>query len=562
MTTFKALGLSAPLRKAIDQLGFTAPTPVQEKVIPILLTASHDLVALAQTGTGKTAAFGLPLLQRINLKSQHTQALILSPTRELCMQITQEIGLYAQELPQIRMVPIYGGANISEQAKKIKRGAHIIVATPGRLKDMIKRKMIDISALEYCVLDEADEMLNMGFYDDIQAILTHTPADKKSWLFSATMPDEVEQIAQKFMHKPESITVGAKNAGTKTVEHHFYKINARDRYETLRALVGSTPDIFGCIFCRTKIETQKVADRLIQDGFKAGALHGDMSQSQRDAVMQSFRKQKLQLLVATDVAARGIDVEDITHVINYQLSDEVEVYTHRSGRTGRAGKLGISVMLVTKSDLRKLKSIENKLQTKAIEKALPSPQELLQTQIQRWVSTVINTDYQPQLEPYVEEAFQALDGLSKTDLIRQILAIEFKNTQLSTPKSAAFDAAVEMTDSPKTKAKDQLRFTINLGSRDDYDWPELKDLIRSMCQLGDKDIFHVDVFKSFAYFSSEKQHGDTILQAFEGMVLDQRKIRVELVEGRKTRFPKSGGGRSRSDSSRKGRKSYSKQSRR
>jgi ATP-dependent RNA helicase DeaD len=562
MTTFKALGLSAPLLKAVEQLGFTSPTDVQEKVIPVLLETENDLVALAQTGTGKTAAFGLPLLQRLTPGIRQTQALILSPTRELCLQITNELGLYGQNMPEIKIVPIYGGANISEQAKKIKRGAQIIVATPGRLKDMIRRKMIDISALAYCVLDEADEMLNMGFYDDIQDILTHTPKDKKSWLFSATMPEEVDRIAQKFMRKPQSITVGTKNAGTKTVEHHYYKINSRDRYETLRSIVSITPDIFGCIFCRTKIETQKVADRLVQDGFKAAALHGDMSQGQRDTVMQSFRQQKIQLLIATDVAARGIDVEDITHVINYQLPDEVEVYTHRSGRTGRAGKLGISIMLVTKGDLRKLKLIENKLQTKAQHQELPSPQEMLESQIQRWSMSIKNTPYQPALEPYLETVYHEFEALPKEVLIQQLLSKEFGMIELKKSQKASFDTTVEFSETPKSKSKDQVRFYINLGSRDNYDWPELKDFIRSMTNLDKEAIFHVDVFKSFSYFTTEIQHQDLILNAFEGLILDQRKIHLEITEGRKTRFPKGSGGGFKKEKKSKDRGKVKKRSRR
>ena len=321
MTTFKSLGLNAQLINAVEKLGFETPTEVQSKVIPLLLNDKTDLVALAQTGTGKTAAFGFPMLQNIDLDTKKTQGLILSPTRELCLQITNEIEQYGSEIKKLNIVAVYGGANITEQAKKIKRGAHVVVATPGRLKDMIRRKLVNIGSINFCVLDEADEMLNMGFYEDIKSILTHTPKTKSSWLFSATMPPEVHAIAKKFMSAPVEITVGTKNAGTKNVDHQYFTISARERYTALRAVLGMNPNIFGCVFCRTKIETQKVAEKLIQDGHKAAAIHGDLSQNQRDAVMQSFRKKKIQLLVATDVAARGIDVEDITHVINYQFPD-------------------------------------------------------------------------------------------------------------------------------------------------------------------------------------------------------------------------------------------------
>src|SRR5210317_1051752 len=376
MTTFKSLGLNPALLSAVEKLGFETPTEVQQKVIPILLQQNTDLVALAQTGTGKTAAFGFPMLQKIDPNKRVTQGLILSPTRELCLQITNEIGLYGEKLRNINIVAIYGGANISEQAKKIKRGAQIVVATPGRLKDMIRRKLVDISHISYCVLDEADEMLNMGFYEDIKSILTHTPDNKSAWLFSATMPPQVNVIAKKFMSNPIEITVGTKNAGTKNVNHQYFIVGGRERYNALRAVLGMNPDIFGCVFCRTKIETQKVAEKLIQDGNKAAAIHGDLSQNQRDAVMQSFRKKKIQLLIATDVAARGIDVDDITHVINYQLPDEIETYTHRSGRTGRAGKTGVSMVIVSKSEVRKIKSIERIIKKQFERKTIPDGMEI------------------------------------------------------------------------------------------------------------------------------------------------------------------------------------------
>ena len=413
MTTFKSLGLNPALLSAVEKLGFEAPTEVQEKVIPILLQQNTDLVALAQTGTGKTAAFGFPMLQKIDSSQRTTQGLILSPTRELCLQITNEMGNYGGHLKNINIVAIYGGANISEQAKKIKRGAQIVVATPGRLKDMIRRKLVDISAIEYCVLDEADEMLNMGFYEDIKSILTHTPKEKSSWLFSATMPQEVNTIAKKFMHEPIEITVGTKNSGAKNVNHQYFIVGARERYNTLRAVIGMNPDIFGCVFCRTKIETQKVAEKLIHDGYKAAAIHGDLSQNQRDAVMQSFRKKKIQLLIATDVAARGIDVEDITHVINYQLPDEIETYTHRSGRTGRAGKLGTSIIFVTKSDRRKIKLVENKLQTKLTELEIPSPKEVFQFKIEHWVEQLKTTPIKSDLNPYLGGVLKNLEDFSK-----------------------------------------------------------------------------------------------------------------------------------------------------
>ncbi|MDH3795630.1 MAG: DEAD/DEAH box helicase, partial [Flavobacteriaceae bacterium] len=338
MTTFKALGLDESFINATLDLGFETPTEIQEKTIPVLLSGETDLIALAQTGTGKTAAFGLPLLQSISIENRTTQAVILSPTRELCMQITTEMKQYGKYLKGLNAVAIYGGASINEQAKQLKKGAQIIIATPGRLKDLMSRGLINLGKISYCILDEADEMLNMGFYPEIKEILSKSPDDKSTWLFSATMPKEVSRIAMKFMHNPYEISVGEKNTSTDSVRHEYYTIGGRDRYPALKRLVDANPGIFSVIFCRTKRDTQRIAEKLIEDGYNAGALHGDLSQNQRDVVMNSFRKKQLQLLVATDVAARGIDVNDITHVINYQLPDEIETYLHRSGRTGRAGR--------------------------------------------------------------------------------------------------------------------------------------------------------------------------------------------------------------------------------
>ena len=381
MSTFQQLGLDADLLQAINDLGFETPSEVQQKAIPILLESDRDLVALAQTGTGKTAAFGFPMLQKIDPSSRTTQGLILSPTRELCLQITNEMKLYGKYLNGLNVTAIYGGSSITEQAKQVKRGAQIIVATPGRMKDMISRKLVDISKIEYAVLDEADEMLNMGFYEDINDILANTPIDKSTWLFSATMPKEVAKIAKDFMSDPLEVTVGNKNESTTNVSHEYYLVNSRDRYLALKRLADANPDIFSVVFCRTKRDTQKVAEKLIEDGYNAGALHGDLSQNQRDLVMKSFRNNQIQMLVATDVAARGIDVDDVTHVINYQLPDEIETYTHRSGRTGRAGKTGVSMVIVSKSEVRKIKSIERIIKRQFDKKELPSGIEICEVQL-------------------------------------------------------------------------------------------------------------------------------------------------------------------------------------
>ena len=554
MTTFKSLGLNAELLKAVEKLGFETPTDVQDKVIPILLEQDTDLVALAQTGTGKTAAFGFPMLQRIDSTNRRTQGLILSPTRELCIQITNDMVEYGKAIKGVNIVAIYGGANIQEQANKIKRGAQIVVATPGRLKDMIKRRLVDISAIKYCVLDEADEMLNMGFYEDIKDILTHTPNDKNSWLFSATMPPEVNRIAKKFMNNPQEITVGTKNSSAKNIEHQYFIVPGRERYAALRAVVSMNTDIFGVVFCRTKIETQKVADKLIQDGYKAAAIHGDLSQNQRDIVMQSFRKKRIQLLVATDVAARGIDVDDITHVINYQLPDETEVYTHRSGRTGRAGKKGTSIIFVTKSDRRKIKSIENKLQTKLSEIQMPSAEEVFTSKINHWVEQVKTTPIKSDLHNHLPKVINAFEELTKETLIELILSKEFKSFDLH-PKALEFsgegrserssrrsdrssDRSFERSDRKINAPEDKDRFFINVGARDQYEWTTLKDFLRSFLSLEQDDVFQVEVMKNFSFFSTHKKHRDLVLKAFDNLIMDDRKVSVELTKKGKTFSPK------------------------
>ena len=544
MTTFKSLGLNTELLKAVEKLGFESPTEVQDKVIPILLDQNTDLVALAQTGTGKTAAFGFPMLQRIDAKQKMTQGLILAPTRELCLQITNEMGIYGQALKNVNIVAIYGGANIQEQANKIRRGAQIVVATPGRLKDMIGRRLVDISAIQYCVLDEADEMLNMGFYEDIKDILTHTPKTKSSWLFSATMPPEVNTIAKKFMKKPIEITVGTKNSSAKNIDHQYFTVAARERYNALRAVVSMNTDLFGVVFCRTKIETQKVAEKLIQDGYKAAAIHGDLSQNQRDIVMQSFRKKRIQLLIATDVAARGIDVDDLSHVINYQLPDEIETYTHRSGRTGRAGKKGTSIIFVTKSDRRKIKLIENKLQTKLTELQMPSPEEVLTSKITHWTEQVKNIPIKSDLHSHLTQAIKAFEEISKETLVEMMLSKEFKSFDLH-PKVLDFGrndrserSSDRRSDRKINAPQDKDRFFINVGARDQYEWTTLKDFLRSFLKLGPDDVFQVEVMKNFSFFSTHKDHRDLVLKSFDNLIMDDRKVNVELTKKGKTFSPK------------------------
>ena len=531
MNVFQTLGLEAHLLQAITDLGFETPSEVQEKTIPTLLSEECDLVALAQTGTGKTAAFGFPMLQKINIESRTTQGLILSPTRELCLQITNEIKLYGKYCKGLNVTAIYGGASITDQAKNVKRGAQIIVATPGRMKDMINRRLVDISKIDYAVLDEADEMLNMGFFEDIKSILSHTPEEKSTWLFSATMPKEVSIIAKKFMSNPTEITVGHKNIGSKNVSHEFYLVGSRDRYPALKRLADANPNIFAVIFCRTKRDTQKVAEKLIEDGYNAGALHGDLSQNQRDLVMKSFRNKQIQMLVATDVAARGIDVDDITHVINYQLPDEIETYTHRSGRTGRAGKTGLSMVIITKSEQRKIRSIEKMIQKEFVKKEIPQGMDICEVQLRALAHKIHETEINHKIDNYLEEINALFQNVSKEDLIKKFFSVEFtrfynyyeKAKNLNVPKGNDNFSEINANDN-------SARFFINIGKKDGYDWMQLKDFLRDSLELGQDAVFKVDVKDSFSFFNTETVHMTKVLEFFSEFKQNGRYINVEITE--------------------------------
>ncbi|MDC8003711.1 DEAD/DEAH box helicase [Aureisphaera galaxeae] len=529
MSAFQQLGLQENLLQAISDMGFETPSEVQEKTIPILLDQETDIVSLAQTGTGKTAAFGFPMLQKINPESRTTQGLILSPTRELCLQITSELKNYGKYVQGLNVVAVYGGASITDQASKIKKGAQIIVATPGRMKDMIGRRMIDISKIEYCVLDEADEMLNMGFYEDITDILSHSPEDKSTWLFSATMPKEVAVIAKKFMHKPIEITVGTRNTGSANVSHEYYLVNARDRYQALKRLADINPEIFSVVFCRTKRDTQKVAEMLIEDGYSAAALHGDLSQNQRDLVMKSFRTRQIRMLVATDVAARGIDVDDITHVINYQLPDEIETYTHRSGRTGRAGKTGISMVIVSKSEQRKIKRIEKIINKEFVKKDVPNGMEICEIQLFHLANKVKNTDVNHEIDVYLPKISEVLEEFTKEELIRKVFSVEFSRFYNYYRKAKDLNVAEGSGGSGADRSpKDSARYFINLGRKDGLEWMDLKDLIREITQLGKDDVFHVDTMNSFSFFNTETAHIDKVMEAFKDVQFNNRKIDIEI----------------------------------
>ncbi|MBF0693540.1 MAG: DEAD/DEAH box helicase [Flavobacterium sp.] len=542
MNKFEQLGLSESLLKAILDLGFESPTEVQEKAIPLLLEKDTDMVALAQTGTGKTAAFGFPLIQKIDAGNKNTQALILSPTRELCLQITNEIKNYSKYERSLNVVAVYGGASITEQARDIKRGAQIIVATPGRMQDMINRGLVNISQIDYCVLDEADEMLNMGFYEDIVNILSTSPDEKSTWLFSATMPQEVARIAKQFMHEPLEITVGTKNSGSATVSHEFYLVNARDRYEALKRIADANPDIFSVVFCRTKRDTQQVAEKLIEDGYNAAALHGDLSQAQRDSVMKSFRGRQIQMLVATDVAARGIDVDNVTHVVNYQLPDEIETYNHRSGRTGRAGKLGTSIVIITKSEIRKISAIERIIKQKFEEKTLPSGIEICEIQLLHLATKIKDTEVDHEIDNYLPAINNVLEDLSKEELIKKMVSVEFNRflSYYKKTRDLSTQSAGERRDDREGGFQggnsNAVRYFVNIGSRDNFDWMSLKDFLKETLDLGRDDVYKVDVKEGFSFFNTDAEHSDRVMEVLNNIQLEGRRINVEISKN-------DGGGR-------------------
>ena len=563
MNLFEQLGLDEPILRAITDMGFETPSEIQQKAIPTLLEDDTDMVALAQTGTGKTAAFGFPLLQLIDTDSKLTQGLILSPTRELCLQIASELKNYAKYLPKVNVVAVYGGASIEEQARSLKKGAQIIVATPGRMQDMIRRNFVDISHINYCVLDEADEMLNMGFYEDITAILSHTPKEKSTWLFSATMPNEVARIARQFMRKPIEITVGTRNQASSTVQHEYYVVNGRHRYQALKRLADANPDIFSVVFCRTKKDTQAVAEKLIEDGYNAAALHGDLSQNQRDLVMKSFRARQIQMLVATDVAARGIDVDDITHVIHYQLPDEIETYNHRSGRTGRAGKSGISMVLLPKSELRKIKEIEKIIKQPFEQKALPTGIEICEIQLYHLANSLKNVEVNSAIEDYLPAIYKELQHIDREELIKKIFAVEFTRF-FNYYKNAEVLPEEDAKESRKGGDSGEVRYFINIGERDGYDWKTLKDFLKATLNLGRDDVFKVDVKNSFSFFNTEADQVDLVMSTFADFRMDGRFINVEISDkgaGRSRGDKKGGEGRKRGEDKKKGEKKGEKKSR-
>ncbi len=536
MTTFEESGINPKILKAIMEMGFEAPMPVQEQVIPFLLHQTRDLVALAHTGTGKTAAFGIPMIQKIDTASRQTQALILAPTRELCLQITDDLTRMAKYIENLNIVPIYGGANIVTQIKQVAAGAQIVVATPGRMLDMLNRKKVNVSAIRWLVLDEADEMLNMGFKEELNSVLATTPDDKRVMLFSATMPRGVEAIAHGYMKKPAEITVGSRNTGAENVTHHYYVVHAKDRYLALKRIVDYYPDIYAIIFCRTRTETQEVADLLMKDGYNADALHGDLSQAQRDSVMNRFRARNLQMLVATDVAARGIDVEDLTHIINYNLSDDIENYTHRSGRTGRAGKSGISIVIVNIKETFRIGQIEKQIGKKFQQVKIPTGAEVCGKQLLYLVEKLKNTEVQhADIDSFLPQAFERLKHLSKEDIIARFVSQEFNRflsyyrdtTDINVlPKKEARPHAVRKASATGGR----LRMMVNLGKMERFNPKKLKAYLLETASIAHLHIDDVDVQLCNSYFEVDASLAEVLIARFAREKYDKRRVRIDVAE--------------------------------
>ena len=537
--TFQDLGLEPMLLKAVTEMGFESPTPIQEQTIAQLKDKSSDIVALAQTGTGKTAAFGLPLLSKLDLTSRFTQALILAPTRELCMQISKDLINYSKYMGGLKVTAVYGGAPIMTQIRDLKNGSQVVVATPGRLIDLIDRKAMDLSHVDVVVLDEADEMLNMGFKDDLDLILGNTPPTKNTWLFSATMPREVERIASKYMESPLEISVGKKNQGAENIQHIYYTVNQRDRYAALKRIADFYPDIFGIVFCRTKAETQEVADNLIKDGYNADAIHGDLSQAQRDLVMKRFRSRTLQMLVATDVAARGIDVNNVTHVINYNLPEEAENYTHRSGRTGRAGKSGIAIAIVTPREQGKIKDIERIMGNSFTKADVPDGVAVCEKQLFHLVTKLHEVEVKDdEIEKYLPKIYDELKDLSKEELIKRFISEEFNRFYNYYQNSQDLNMGNDGGNNGKT-----TRFFVNMGVLDGFNKNSIKDFLVEISNIQARMIFNIDVKNSFSFFETENKFVDPLLALNKaGIEFNGRGISFEVSKAK----PSGGYGEKRS----------------
>ena len=552
MKLFNELGLSAEMLQAVTELGFTEPTPIQEKTIPMILEQKRDMIALAQTGTGKTAGFGLPVIQQISPDKSGVQALILCPTRELCLQITSDLHTFSKFSNKVSIVAVYGGASIEIQTRALKRGAQIVVGTPGRTLDMLKRKVLAVRDIRWLILDEADEMLNMGFREDLDAILESTPEEKQTLLFSATMPDGVRHITANYMNDPVEISSGKINTGADNVLHHYYIVKPHDRYNALKRLADLHPDIYGLVFCRTRAETKDLADKLIADGYNADALHGDLSQPQRDIVMNRFRTKQLQLLVATDVAARGIDINNLTHVINYSLPDDPEVYIHRSGRTGRAGKTGISIIIASSREMSKIREVEKITGKKFQPKTIPSGKEICEKQLYSLIDKIesIKVD-EEQIQPYMEVIKTRMEWLDRDELLKRFVSVEFNHFLQYYKDSGDINVKAE-NELPSSGRRNQSRqqfsrMFINVGSKQHIKAPNLIGLINEHTRMRDIQIGRIDISHNFSFFEVEKEHENTVLNAFKDQNFGSVKLIVETSKSTDRRDER-GGGSSRSSS--------------
>ncbi len=551
--TFEELGVSEPLRKAVEELGFETPMPVQERVIPHLLNEDGDVVALAQTGTGKTAAFGLPVLQRLDPALDKPQALILSPTRELCLQIASDLADFSKYMPDIKVIPVYGGSSIQSQIRALKSGAQVIVATPGRLIDLINRGVVKLDDVHTVILDEADEMLNMGFLDSINEILDHVPENRKMLMFSATMPKEIARIANKYMRNPQEFVVGTRNEGAANVRHIYYMVNARDKYLALKRIADDSPNIYAIIFCRTRRDTQEIAENLIRDGYNADSLHGDLSQQQRDMVMQKFRDRVITLLVATDVAARGLDVDDLTHVINYGLPDDAAVYTHRSGRTGRAGKSGVSIAIIHSREKGRLREIERIIGKTFERKEVPSPEHIIEKQLFSLADRIERVEVDDnEMEKYLPGVMKKLGWLSSEDVIKRVLSLEFHRLleyYKDAPKIDFIDEKPakprkerkERNDAPRsnedkdrrTASKGMARVYVNVGKRDGFFAGNLIEMLNKNIPGPRVDVGRIDLLPSYSLFDVKKADAKRVVNGLKGADFLGKRLYSEIAEADK-----------------------------
>ena len=532
MSNFKDLGLGKEILNALTDLGYETPTQIQEKTIPQILQESSDLKAFAQTGTGKTAAFSLPIIELLEPNNKNTQALILSPTRELAVQIGENIKQFCKYLKNIRVVTVYGGANIETQIRSLKKGVHIVVGTPGRTVDLIKRGRLKFGEIRWLVLDEADEMLNMGFKEDLDQILEATPEEKQTLLFSATFPKEVEHIAQKYMNDPIELTAGKKNTGSDNVTHEFYLITERNRYPALRRVADANPDIYGIVFCRTKRETSEVAEKLITDGYNADALHGDLSQAQRDSVMLKFRNKNLQILVATDVAARGLDVNNLTHIINYKLPDQIESYTHRSGRTGRASSKGHSLVLVTGKEKSRLRVIERIIKKKFTQQPIPDGKMICEKQLFSLIGKVKNTEVNhKEIDKYLERIYESVGDLSKEEIIQKFVSVEFN--RFLHFYAGARDLNKDTDKKGRTIHDHMTRFFINLGRKDGLRPASLIGLINEQNIDNNVEIGQIEILDTFSFFEIDKDYAEDLIAVFKNVYFDDRKVNIEISQRKK-----------------------------